>query len=88
MHWTLCLKICQQVFHLKSIDGIVYGTWVRRIPGLDRMHHGLLVTWFRPLHARYLAHEVRPDRGTNIGDYSKDSWDDTSCFLMYGTSFR
>ncbi|CAK0800448.1 unnamed protein product, partial [Prorocentrum cordatum] len=84
-HWCLCLQIYQRVFHLKSVDGLLYGTSVRRIPALDRMRHGLLVTWPRSNKTKYLAQEVRPDKGINITDFSSDAWDVTSFFLMYRT---
>ena len=85
IHWTLCLQICKKVFHLKSVDGLLYGTSVKRIPALDRIFHGLLVTWSRANHADYLAQEVRPNKGLNVADYAKGRWEDTSFFLMYRT---
>ena len=81
------MMIYQNIFHLRTIDGAVYGTSVKRIPALTGMMHGLLISWPRQDHNKYRAQEVRPDIGINVGDYSAESWENCSFVLLYRTEF-
>ena len=72
----------QKLFQLKSFDGVLHGTSLRRIPALHGVRYGLLVLWQRSDHSSYMAYEVDPSKGVTINDLSKTKWESTS-FLMY-----
>ena len=41
--WKLCIKTHQKLFQLRSLDGVVYGNSLRRIPAFHGARHGLAV---------------------------------------------
>eukprot|EP00959_Pyramimonas_sp_CCMP1952_P103196 2158355-Pyramimonas_sp.AAC.1 len=55
------------IFHLKGLDGILYGTSLRRVPPLHAVRFGLLVLWERKDRSNYMTYEIDPSKGVTVG---------------------
>ncbi|CAK0840390.1 unnamed protein product, partial [Prorocentrum cordatum] len=80
--WKLSMMTYRTIFHLKSLDGILYGTSLRRVPPLHAVRFGLLVLWERKDRTNYMTYEIDPSMGVTVGSLVSFKWENTS-FMMY-----
>ncbi|CAK0830168.1 unnamed protein product, partial [Prorocentrum cordatum] len=81
--WKLSMITHETIFQLKGIDGVIYGTSLRRIPSLFGVKFGLLTLWERKGHANYFTFEVDPSKGVIINSLTTLKWENTSFLMFY-----
>ena len=81
--WKLSMMTYKTVFRLKGIDGVLYGTSLRRIPSLSGVKYGLLILWERKDHTNYYTFEVDPSKGVVINSLADLKWESTSFMMFY-----
>ena len=79
----LARTVVSQVLNVEHIDGIIYGTKVKRLHAVHKATYGLLVMWCRNNRKDYKIMEVDPSVVTHVCNLLGSKWLDFSCLLFY-----
>ena len=81
--WTLAQNVIGAgILNIGTIDGLIYGTGMRRINPLPQCFYGLLMMWQATHRKDYRIIEVVPRKGVPLHRLIGASWHAT-CFLMF-----
>ena len=81
--WKLATKVAKVIFSMAHIDGIIYGSSLRRFEPVAGAHYGKLVTWKRSSRHDYLTYTVQPRQVVHLDHLCGADWLDRSAMIFY-----